>query len=72
MLFPSPGHLPDPGMEPLSAALSGRFFTTVPPSDKSSVEPCGSLGKQRSGKARVGPAHSVRKQIWIQFSFVFI
>ena len=71
LLFPSPGHLPDPGMEPLSAALSDRFFTTAPPSDKSSG-PCGSLGKQRSGRARLGPAHSVRKQIWIQFSFVFI
>ena len=29
--FPSPGHLPDPGMEPASPALAGRFFTTEPP-----------------------------------------
>ena len=28
--FPSPGHLSDPGIEPTSPALTGRFFTTVP------------------------------------------
>ena len=27
----SPGDLPDPGIEPTSPALTGRFFTTVPP-----------------------------------------
>ena len=26
--FPSPGRLPDPGIEPRSPALAGRFFTT--------------------------------------------
>ena len=26
--FPSPGDLPDPGIEPESPALAGRFFTT--------------------------------------------
>ena len=32
--FPTPGDLPDPGIEPMSfvsPALAGRFFTTVPP-----------------------------------------
>ena len=29
--FPSPGDLPDPGLEPVSPALSGRFFTIEPP-----------------------------------------
>ena len=29
--FPSPGHLPSPGIEPMSAALAGGFFTTEPP-----------------------------------------
>ena len=32
--FPSPWHLPDPGVEPTSLAslaLAGRFFTTVTP-----------------------------------------
>ena len=28
--FPPPGDLPHPGMEPLSPALAGRFFTTLP------------------------------------------
>ena len=30
LLFPSPGDLPDPGIEPLSLALVGGFFTTAP------------------------------------------
>ena len=29
--FPSPGDLPDPGIEPESPELTGRFFTTAPP-----------------------------------------
>ena len=29
--FPSPWDLPDPGMEPTSPPLAGRFFTTAPP-----------------------------------------
>ena len=29
--FPSPGDLPDPGVEPFSLALSGLFFTAEPP-----------------------------------------
>ena len=29
--FPPPGDLPDPGIEPASPALAGRFFTTEPP-----------------------------------------
>ena len=28
---PSPGDLPNPGMEPMSPALAGGFFTTEPP-----------------------------------------
>ena len=31
MPFPSPGHLPDSGIEPVSPALTGKFFTTKPP-----------------------------------------
>ena len=31
LLFPSPGGLLDPGIEPASPALAGRFFTTEPP-----------------------------------------
>ena len=29
--FPPPGDLPNPGTEPRSSALAGRFFTTEPP-----------------------------------------
>ena len=29
--FPSPGDLPNPGIEPMSPALAGRFFTSEPP-----------------------------------------
>ena len=29
--LPSPGDLPDPGVEPVCLALAGRFFTTEPP-----------------------------------------
>ena len=28
--FPSPGNLPDPGMEPTSPALAGGFYTAEP------------------------------------------
>ena len=33
--FPSLGDLPDPGIEPTSPALAGRFFTTDPPGKSS-------------------------------------
>ena len=29
--FPTPWDLPNPGIEPMSPALAGRFFTTAPP-----------------------------------------
>ena len=35
--FPSPGNLPDPGIEPKSSALAVRFFTSEPPRELSSV-----------------------------------
>ena len=31
--LPSPGDLPDPGIEPTSPALAGRFFTPEPPGE---------------------------------------
>ena len=34
LLFPTPGHLPDPGIKPMtpaSPAFAGGFFTTEPP-----------------------------------------
>ena len=29
--FPTPGDLPNPGIEPVSLTLAGGFFTAVPP-----------------------------------------
>ena len=29
--FPTPWNLPDPGIEPVSPALAGRFLNTEPP-----------------------------------------
>ena len=31
--FPSPGDLPFSGIEPVSPALAGKFFTTEPPGE---------------------------------------
>ena len=31
LLFPSPGYLANPGIEPVCPALAGGFFTTDPP-----------------------------------------
>ena len=31
LLFPTPGHLSDPGIKTASPALAGRFFNTEPP-----------------------------------------
>ena len=31
LLFPPPGDLPNPGMEPMSPALAGGLFTAEPP-----------------------------------------
>ena len=44
--FPSPGDLPDPGIQPESPALAGGFFTAEPPG-KPSV--CSGLGNTAGG-----------------------
>ena len=33
-----PGHLPDPGLKPISPVLAGGFFTTVPPGKLDKME----------------------------------
>ena len=35
--FPSPGDLPDPGIEPASSMLAGRFCTTESPGKPNSI-----------------------------------
>ena len=37
--FPSPRNLPDPGIEPMSPALVGRFFTAKSTRDPLILEP---------------------------------
>ena len=39
LLFPSPGHLPNPGIEPTSPALAAGFFTTEPPGKPGNEDP---------------------------------
>ena len=52
--FSSPGDHPDPGMEPVSPALAGRFFTTEPPGKpKSTVVQCRILKKNFKGKKKL-------------------
>ena len=38
--FPSPGHLPNPGIKSASPALAGGFFTTEPPGKPQSGTAC--------------------------------
>ena len=40
LLFPSPGGLPNPGIEPSSPALAGRSFTTEPPGNLDVTSQC--------------------------------
>ena len=40
MPFPPPGDLPHPGIEPVSSALTGSFFTNVPPGKPKSTMLC--------------------------------
>ena len=51
--FPSPGDLPNPGIEPTPPALAGRFFTTEPPGkpmDKLQMEKKSSAYPQKGEK----------------------
>ena len=36
--FPTPGDLPDPGIEPPTPALAGRFFTAKPPGKQAELQ----------------------------------
>ena len=42
MPFPSPGDLPDPGIDPMYPALAGELFTTESPAAKS-LQSCPTL-----------------------------
>ena len=77
--FPSPGDLPDPGIEPVSPALAGRFFTTEPP-DKhmlyaaaaKSLQSCPTLCDPIDGSPRGSPIPGIlqaRTLEWVAISF---
>ena len=51
LLFPPPGALPDPGMEPLSPASAAGFFTSEPPGKSSALR----LSFSLSSASRVSP-----------------
>jgi len=42
--FPSPGDIPDPGIEPTSPALAGGFFTTGHQGSPPTLRSCRSKG----------------------------
>ena len=45
-----PGDLPGPGIEPMSPALAGKFFTTKPPRKPNEEHTFGSMGFQSPGQ----------------------
>ena len=54
--FPTPGDLPNPGMEPMSPASAGRFFTAKSP---------GNTGISIYAQTGVTPSRNIRKiRIW--------
>ena len=62
--FPSPGHLPNPGIEPMSPvspALAGRFFTTEPPKEALRVYLC----SNKLSLYFLNLFASFRKNLWI-------
>ena len=59
--FPSPGDLPDPGIEPVSPALAGWFFTTEPPG-----KPKHSLWESAKGEVNLWCPHPLKSWVaWI-------
>ena len=65
--FPSPGGLPHPGIEPLSPALAGGFFTTEQPGKYTCIYPHAIKKhvKSLAGKVKVEIS-------FFFFSFIFI
>ena len=52
--FPSPGDLPNPGMQPASPALSGRFFITEPSGKPPKFQLKASKNKERKSRILSG------------------
>ena len=53
--FPSPGDLPDPGLEPYSPALAGRFFTASTTSEAPRMRNKDLLSSRHWANTPVGP-----------------
>ena len=51
--FPTPGDLPNPGIESVSPALTGEFFTTAPPG-KPTVEYYSTIKKENAICSNMG------------------
>ena len=76
--FPSPGDLPNPGIEPKSLALVGRFFTTETPEKplccvlclvaQSSLNLCNPMDCSQPGSS-VQEISQARIQEWVAISF---
>jgi len=70
LLFPSLGDLPNPGSEPASPALAGRFFTTEPPGKLLIITTLQTTPKLSNLKQQT-PTHSFCwSEIWVQISWV--
>jgi len=61
--FPSPGDLSNPGMEPVSPALAGGFFTAEPPGKPLTLVRGGFKDKSDCVFVLVKPSHNLRKQL---------
>ena len=58
--FPSPGKLPDPGIEPRSPVLAGRFFTTEAPGRPNRHGSCSLVPNLGRGLLQVTPDSSCK------------
>ena len=72
--FPSPGDLPDPGIEPTFPALAGRFFPTEPPAAAAakSLQSCPTLCDPIDGSppgSAVPGILQARTLEWVAISF---
>ena len=70
LLFPSPGYLPNPGSEPASPALAGRFFTTEPPGKLLIITTLQTTPKLSNLKQQTSTHSFCRSEIWVQLSWV--
>ena len=71
MPFPSPGDLPDPGIDPMYPALAGELFTTESPAAKS-LQSCPTLCDLIDGSPPGSPIPGIlqaRTLEWVAISF---